>query len=83
VIKRMPYLLFSTGLTFLIFGCVIGFVARPILHNQLWWMQIAMIVGASLVSFIIAKNKLRTLHLETFATMAEVGNAIDKRKGKK
>jgi len=78
LINKIPYLLFAAGLPFVVFSCVIAFGVRPIIHAAIWWLQIATILIPSLLSVLIARGKLRVLGLNYFATMGDVGAALDR-----
>ena len=78
LINKIPYLLFAAGVPFVVFSCVIAFGVRPIIHEAIWWLQIAAILIPSFVSFLVAKEKLRARGLSYFATMGDVGKAIDR-----
>jgi len=80
LINKIPYLLFAVGVPFVVFSCVIAFGVHPIIHDAIWWLQIAMILIPPFVSFLIAKERLHARGLSYFATMGDVGEAIDKQR---
>jgi len=78
LINKFPYLLFAAGVPFVVFFCVVAFGVHPIIHDALWWLQIAMILIPPFVSFLIAKQRLRARGLSYSATMGDAGEAIDR-----
>ena len=79
LINRVPYSLFCAALAFCVFGGFVAFVLRPMIHNDLWWLQIATAFGPALLCFFIANHQLRTLGLDSSATMGEFAEAFDKK----
>ena len=82
LINRLPYSLVCAALAFLVFGGFILFFLRPMIHNDLWWLQIATAFGPALLCFVLANHQLRSFGLDYFATMGEFAEAFDKKRSR-
>jgi ribose/xylose/arabinose/galactoside ABC-type transport system permease subunit len=77
-IGAIPYVPFLTILSLLVFTSIAVFGIYPYLDADRWWMVIVIPIAATVLGTIFGLVDVRTRKLPLLATLAEVGDAINR-----
>jgi hypothetical protein len=76
LINELPYLLFVTGLPFVVISFTFVPAASVLRHTSSWWLLIAVPLIAALSGFFLGLKTLRKWGLGYSATMSELTEAM-------
>jgi hypothetical protein len=76
LVDEIPYLLYVTGLTFIVISCTSLLVGSALRHTKVWWLLIAIPLIAVVYSLTFGLIELRKRGLNYSATMGELTQAM-------